>query len=534
MDLNSLKVTELRSELSARGLSTKGVKKDLVARLEEALANEASSGSGTTPTNNDDSNEDNKDNATPMDQDSLASTTTTTDNKLTTESNELAKIAPPTTASNDDAAQVASAPVPIPASAPGTTLSSLEPVVGTPSLVQEGLVDTTSTAASVPTEKASASAPVESVEMKTAGAGQKRSKADQEKDDGEEVDKEGTKEDDKDQEGRSAKKARHGSATTSTSAATLSATAAEVDRRSDAPSPSPLQSAVATLSPVQSNNSSISSSGGVGREEISPEADRKGGERRIDARSLMERQVHQAVKDRVSDHDKGSSTDAQDTTAGSGPAQAEKAKGKEDQPVGQDRALTIINFVRPLTLPQVKRMLSEFGEVEHFWMDSIKTHCYVTYQTVEMAQKAYKGVEGVVFPKETGKALEAHFISAEDALWSSEEGEKAQNNRQRPTVFLGGPSASEKRKAEEARHKMSRTKEEAMSAAEASRPSTSVIGKGDSDEKTMATSTASARQVPPRQVVQPNELFQRTTTLPVLYFKALVDPPAKPTPTING
>lgn len=49
-----------------------------------------------------------------------------------------------------------------------------------------------------------------------------------------------------------------------------------------------------------------------------------------------------------------------------------------DIPSETTRSLAITNFVRPLTVPQVTRMLAEFGEVEVFWMDSIKSHCYVT------------------------------------------------------------------------------------------------------------------------------------------------------------
>ncbi|KAF9994813.1 hypothetical protein BGZ80_007685, partial [Entomortierella chlamydospora] len=49
-----------------------------------------------------------------------------------------------------------------------------------------------------------------------------------------------------------------------------------------------------------------------------------------------------------------------------------------DLPSSTTRALAITNFVRPLTVNQVKRMLSEFGEIEVLWMDSIRTHCYVT------------------------------------------------------------------------------------------------------------------------------------------------------------
>jgi len=54
------------------------------------------------------------------------------------------------------------------------------------------------------------------------------------------------------------------------------------------------------------------------------------------------------------------------------------ADGETDTSVDATRSLIITNFVRPLTVNQVKRMLAEFGEIEVLWMDSIRTHCYVT------------------------------------------------------------------------------------------------------------------------------------------------------------
>lgn len=41
-------------------------------------------------------------------------------------------------------------------------------------------------------------------------------------------------------------------------------------------------------------------------------------------------------------------------------------------------ALLIRNFVRPFTLKAVKDLLSETGNVKQFWMNDIKTHCYVS------------------------------------------------------------------------------------------------------------------------------------------------------------
>ena len=41
-------------------------------------------------------------------------------------------------------------------------------------------------------------------------------------------------------------------------------------------------------------------------------------------------------------------------------------------------SLKIERFVRPFTLNALKDMLAEFGTRVDFWMDQIKTHCYIT------------------------------------------------------------------------------------------------------------------------------------------------------------
>jgi apoptotic chromatin condensation inducer in the nucleus len=41
-------------------------------------------------------------------------------------------------------------------------------------------------------------------------------------------------------------------------------------------------------------------------------------------------------------------------------------------------SLRIDKFVRPFTLKAVQELLGKTGSVQSFWMDHIKTHCYVT------------------------------------------------------------------------------------------------------------------------------------------------------------
>jgi hypothetical protein len=39
--------------------------------------------------------------------------------------------------------------------------------------------------------------------------------------------------------------------------------------------------------------------------------------------------------------------------------------------------LAIRNFVRPLRVPQVQEMLERYGTVRSFWMNQLKSRCYV-------------------------------------------------------------------------------------------------------------------------------------------------------------
>ncbi|ORX54677.1 hypothetical protein BCR36DRAFT_347592 [Piromyces finnis] len=77
--------------------------------------------------------------------------------------------------------------------------------------------------------------------------------------------------------------------------------------------------------------------------------------------------------------------------------------------------ILINNFVRPLIVRSVKELVAQYGEVKSFWMDSIKSHAYVTYTSIESAEAASKGIHGIKFPEETGKILSVEYISEEES-----------------------------------------------------------------------------------------------------------------------
>lgn len=42
------------------------------------------------------------------------------------------------------------------------------------------------------------------------------------------------------------------------------------------------------------------------------------------------------------------------------------------------KSICISNLVRPFTLPALKSKLEDFGDLDYFWINSIKSHCFVT------------------------------------------------------------------------------------------------------------------------------------------------------------
>ncbi|KAL8160416.1 hypothetical protein V2J09_001953 [Rumex salicifolius] len=77
-------------------------------------------------------------------------------------------------------------------------------------------------------------------------------------------------------------------------------------------------------------------------------------------------------------------------------------------------SLRIDNFVRPFTLKAVQEFLGKTGTVTSFWMDHIKTHCFVTYSSVEEATETRNTVYNLQWPPNGGRLLAAEFVDAEE------------------------------------------------------------------------------------------------------------------------
>ncbi|XP_074878209.1 apoptotic chromatin condensation inducer in the nucleus [Buteo buteo] len=76
----------------------------------------------------------------------------------------------------------------------------------------------------------------------------------------------------------------------------------------------------------------------------------------------------------------------------------------------------LCNLVRPFTLGQLKELLGRTGRLREdgFWIDKIKSHCYVTYASVEEAVATRNALHGVKWPQSNPKVLAADFAEQEE------------------------------------------------------------------------------------------------------------------------
>ncbi|KAL5217408.1 hypothetical protein ABZP36_018092 [Zizania latifolia] len=77
-------------------------------------------------------------------------------------------------------------------------------------------------------------------------------------------------------------------------------------------------------------------------------------------------------------------------------------------------SLRIDRFVRPFTLKAVQELLGKTGSICSFWMDHIKTHCYVTYSSVEEAVATRDAVYNLQWPPNNGNHLIAEFVDPQE------------------------------------------------------------------------------------------------------------------------
>ncbi|XP_038216477.1 apoptotic chromatin condensation inducer in the nucleus-like [Zerene cesonia] len=82
----------------------------------------------------------------------------------------------------------------------------------------------------------------------------------------------------------------------------------------------------------------------------------------------------------------------------------------------QSNILFITNLVRPFTLPQLKNLLQRTGRITEngFWIDRIKSKCFVIYENEDQAVETRHALHGVTWPVSNPKTLQVDFSTQEE------------------------------------------------------------------------------------------------------------------------
>ncbi|KAJ4952561.1 hypothetical protein NE237_029393 [Protea cynaroides] len=100
--------------------------------------------------------------------------------------------------------------------------------------------------------------------------------------------------------------------------------------------------------------------------------------------------------------------------------EAPKERVVPPSPKPPTTSLRIDRFLRPFTLKAVQELLAKTGKVSSFWMDHIKTHCYVTYSSVEEAKETRNALYNLQWPPNGGRLLVAEFVDPQEVKMRAE------------------------------------------------------------------------------------------------------------------
>ncbi len=167
--------------------------------------------------------------------------------------------------------------------------------------------------------------------------------------------------------------------------------------------------------------------------------------------------------------------------------------------------LLITNFVRPFTIQQLQSFLGQRGTILDFWMDHIKTHCFVTYTRSEDASLAQREIDGTVWPADTGKSLHVKFVARTAAVHAIKEEEQ----RSSPSVHrIGYDEAKQSAGTHEPVH--------------TSLPATSGHSSTLSSPNgaTLPSPNGATPAAPAKSL---DELFKKTSAEPAVYYLPLTD-----------
>ena len=192
---------------------------------------------------------------------------------------------------------------------------------------------------------------------------------------------------------------------------------------------------------------------------------------------------------------------------------AEKVSSSEkasDKSKNQRKVVEIRNLVRPFTSNQLVQLLKrtgKFDENRDFWIDKIKSHALVKYETADEAEETVMALDGVKWPSSNQKKLIVTFSSDDHFLRQSQSSVSLSKQPPRLSATAASASSSSDHPIETASIKRSAS-ENYEEARERKR------GRQDSEQQ----QSLQAKEQPKKEQKSLEVLFQKTKALPSIYW----------------
>ncbi|KAJ8765469.1 hypothetical protein K2173_014591 [Erythroxylum novogranatense] len=175
-------------------------------------------------------------------------------------------------------------------------------------------------------------------------------------------------------------------------------------------------------------------------------------------------------------------------------------------------SLKIDRFLRPFTIKAVQELLGKTGTFTSFWMDQIKTHCYVTYSSVDEAIETRNAVYNLQWPPNGGRLLVAEFVDSQEVKMRVEAPQS-----QTTTVTPSAPAAPSTLQAQPSPRQVSRQQPLPPSPL----PPPPPLSNPPSAKERLARPPPPSLEKHEPPIVTLDDLFQKTKATPRIYYLPL-------------
>lgn len=184
-------------------------------------------------------------------------------------------------------------------------------------------------------------------------------------------------------------------------------------------------------------------------------------------------------------------------------------------------SLRIDRFVRPFTLRAVQELLGKTGSVCSFWMDHIKTHCYVTFSSVEEATATRDAVYNLQWPANNGNHLLAEFVDPQEVKLKLEPPPPAAAAAVAAPVVPVSPATTPREAPPQQAQGNQNTPRQAATPRDHVPPPPPLLKPPTSDPGSARDKLPPTPKKPEPPVVTLDDLFRKTQSSPRIYYLPL-------------